>query len=172
MAVERAGAVTMGGAPKTLVGPELRVGDRAPDFVATAGNLAPWRFLDETRGRARLLNVVPSIDTGVCNQQSRRFDQEVRDLPSVTAVTVSMDLPFAQSRWQAEAHADHLTMVSDHVSASFGQAYGTLIKDLRLECRAVFVVDRDGVVRYAQYVPEVTTHPDYDGALAALRALL
>jgi thiol peroxidase len=169
--IERSGVVTLAGKPVTLIGPEIHVGDLAPDFVAVDNNLHDWRFSEKTAGKVRLISVVPSLDTSVCNLQTRRFDEAVKALGDrVVAVTVSMDLPFAQARWKKEAGAEHVVLVSDHRDASFGQAYGTLIKEVRLDTRAVFVVDSQGRVTYVQYVPEVTTHPDYDRALEALRA--
>ena len=173
MANERSGVVTMGGKPVTLLGPQVREGESAPDFTAVGADLKDWTFLERTAGRPRLLSLVPSLDTSVCNLQTRRFDEGVAALGNrVAAVTVSMDLPFAQSRWQKEAGTAHTTLVSDHRDAGCGLAYGALIQGLRLDCRAVFVVDAGGVVRHAEYVGEVTEHPDYDRALAALRAAL
>jgi thiol peroxidase len=171
MAVERTGVVTLGGQPRTLLGPEVRAGDRAPDFTLVDTDLKPWNFYSETAGRVRLLSVVPSLDTGVCDLQTRRFEQECKNLPEgVVVLTVSMDLPFAQKRWQKEAGAEHIKLLSDHMDGSFGLTYGTLIKEMRVEARSVFVVDRNARVTYVQYVPEVTQHPDYDRALAAVRA--
>jgi thiol peroxidase len=170
MTVERPQAVTLKGNPLTLVGPELKVGDRAPDFTAVTRDLKPFT-LAETGGRVRIFSVVPSLDTPVCDTQTRRFNKEITDLPDTTIYTISMDLPFAQARWCAAAGVDRLVMLSDHRDASFGRAWGTLIKELRLESRAIFVVDEQGVIRHVQYVPEVSEHPDYEAALAAARRL-
>lgn len=165
-------SVVFGGHPVTLVGPEIRPGDKAPEFSLVDPDLKE-HHLGSTQGKIRLISVVPSLDTGVCNIQSRRFDQEAKQLSEdVVLVTVSMDLPFAQKRWQKEAGADRTVLLSDHREASFGTAYGTLIKGLRLEARATFVVDRAGVVRHAEYVPVVSEEPNYERALAAVRKAL
>ncbi|GAB4247901.1 MAG: thiol peroxidase [Acidobacteriota bacterium] len=169
--MERSGAVTFKGNPLTLLGPELKVGDRAPDFEVIGKDLQPVTLAD-TEGKVRIFSVVPSIDTPVCDSQTRRFNQEATQLPGVGVYTVSMDLPFAQARWCAAADVNRVVMLSDHRDASFGLHYGTLIKELRLECRAIFVVDQDGVLRYVEYVPEVTAHPNYEATLEAVRALL
>jgi thioredoxin-dependent peroxiredoxin len=168
MPVERPRAVTFKGEPLTLLGPELRVGERAPDFTATTRDLSPFTLAD-AEGKARIFSVVPSLDTPVCDTQTRRFNKEAVELPGVKIYTVSMDLPFAQSRWCSVAGVDKVVMLSDHQEASFGRNYGTLIKGLRLEARAIFVVDEAGVLRHVEYVDEVTSHPDYDAALAAAR---
>ena len=173
MPAARAGVVTFAGRPLTLVGEPVQVGWKAQDFVAVDGDLQEWRFSERTAGAgARLISVVPSLDTPVCSLQTRRFDQEQARLPkSVQVVTVSMDLPFAQARWRQEAGVERVQLISDHRYAAFGLAYGALIKELRLLTRAVFVVDARGVITHAQYVSELTQEPDYDAALAALRAL-
>lgn len=170
MTLERPRAVTLKGNPLTLVGPELKSGDKAPEFIAVTRDLKPFSLAD-TEGKVRIFSVVPSLDTPVCDTQTRRFNKEATELPGVKIYTVSMDLPFAQSRWCAAAGVDHLVMLSDHRDGSFGHSWGTLIKELRLESRALFVVDDQGVIRHAQYVPEVAEHPDYDSALAVARSL-
>lgn len=170
MAEERKGAATFKGAPLTLVGAELHVGDKAPDFRALKSNLEEFA-LTSTAGKVRLISVVPSLDTPVCELQTRRFNTEAAQLGAKVAVlTISMDLPFAQGRFCATAGIANLTTLSDHREASFGKRYGVLIKELRLLARAVFVVGGDGRITHAQYVKELTTHPDYDAALAAARA--
>jgi thiol peroxidase len=172
MTVERFGAVTFRGKPLTVIGEPLQVGDVAPDVELVAPDLSPFR-IRSTDGKIRILSVVPSLDTGVCDAQTRRFDQEVaRFGDEVVLITVSADLPFAQRRWAAEANAQHVLLASDHREMAFGQAYGTWVKELRLEQRAVFVLDRDGTIRYVEYVPEIAQHPNYDAALEAVRALL
>lgn len=170
--MERANAVTFKGNPLTLVGPELKPGDTAPDAVLVTQDLQTVRLKDYF-GKVLLISVVPSLDTGLCAAQTRRFNEEASQLPnSVRVLTVSMDLPFAQKRFCGEASIDKIEVLSDHREASFGQAYGTLVKELRVEARAVFVIDPTGTIRYVEYVPEITQHPNYEAALAAVRALL
>lgn len=168
MPVERSNAVTLKGNPFTLVGPELKAGDKAPDFLAVGQDLKPVTLAD-TQGGVRIFSVVPSLDTPVCDAQTRRFNQEAGRLPNVRIYTVSMDLPFAQSRWCSAAGVSNVTMLSDHRHASFGTNYGTLIKELRLNARALFIVDADNTIRHLEYVREVAEHPDYEAALEATR---
>ena len=170
MSTERPHAVTMKGNPLTLIGPELKAGDLAPDFAVVGKDLKTVR-LSDTEGRARVFSVVPSLDTPVCDTQTRRFNQEASHLPGIEIYTISMDLPFAQSRWCAAAGVDHVVMLSDHRDADFGRHYGTLIKELRLNSRAIFVVDEENRIHYVEYVPEVGSHPDYEAALQAIREL-
>ncbi|HEY8486452.1 MAG TPA: thiol peroxidase [Limnochordales bacterium] len=166
---ERTGEVTMRGNPVTLVGPRVEPGQKAPDFRVVDTDLKP-RTLSDYAGQVLLIASVPSLDTGVCDAETRRFNQEaVQFGPDVRVLTVSMDLPFAQRRWCGAAGVDRVVTLSDHREASFGTAYGVLIKELRLLARAVFVVDRGGVVRYVEYVPEVTQHPNYEAAIQAVR---
>jgi thiol peroxidase len=167
---ERSGVVTFKGGPLTLIGPEIKVGARAPEFQAVGQDLSPVT-LASLKGSPLLISVVPSLDTGVCDAQTRRFNEEAAKLPGVRILTISMDLPFAQKRWCGAAGIDRVQVVSDHRDASFGRAYGTLIKELRLLTRSIFAVDSSGTVRYVEYVPEMTSHPNYDGALAAARQL-
>ncbi|MCF8564963.1 thiol peroxidase [Alicyclobacillus tolerans] len=170
MAQERKGVVTFGGKPVTLVGPEIKVGDSAPNFEVLANDRSTVT-LDNSKGKVRLISVVPSLDTGVCDAQTRRFNEEAANLGDKVAIlTISADLPFAQKRWCGAAGIEQVQTLSDHLSMSFGTAYGTYMKEHRLECRAVFVVDSNDKVTYAQYVPEVTQHPDYEAALAAAKA--
>jgi thiol peroxidase len=166
--MERPTAVTVQGNPLTLVGPELKVGDKAPDFNAVDANNKPVTLAGTGSG-LRIFSVVPSLDTPVCDAQTRRFNLEAAGLPHVTILTVSMDLPFAQKRWCDAFAVDHVKMLSDHRDASFGSHYGTLIKELRLESRAIFVVDAANTIRYVEYVGEITNHPNYEAALAAVR---
>lgn len=170
-AQERRGAVTFKGNPLTLIGPALKAGSQAPDFQVLAQDLSPVT-LEASKGKTRLISVVPSLDTPVCDAQTRRFNQEAATLPNVEMLTISMDLPFAQKRWCGAAGIDRVQVLSDHQNASFGAAYGVLIKELRLLTRALFIVDRGGTIRYVEYVPEVTSHPNYDAALAAVRTLV
>lgn len=166
---ERAGATTLKGNPMTLIGPELKAGDPAPDFEVVNENLQPVSLKDTGAG-IRIFSVVPSLDTPVCDAQTRRFNQEAAGLPSIGIYTVSMDLPFAMKRWCGAYGVDKVKMLSDHRDGSFGQHYGTLIKELRIESRAIFVVGADNTVRYAEYVKEVGDHPDYEAALQAARS--
>ncbi|GBC95377.1 putative thiol peroxidase [bacterium HR16] len=172
MSVERPGAVTFKGQPMTLVGPELKPGDKAPDFTIIDQSLQPVS-LKNYAGKVILLSVVPSLDTGICSAQTKRFNEEAAKLPEDVAIlTVSMDLPFAQARFCGAENIDRVKVLSDHRDASFAQAYGTLVKELRLECRAIFVIDRNGVIRYVEYVPEIASYPNYDAALEAVRKLV
>lgn len=160
----------MGPAKLTLVGPELHAGDRAPEFEAVDVSMKPVRLAD-TAGKVRILASVPSLDTGVCDIEARRFNDEVGKLgEGVVLHVVSMDLPFAQKRWCGAADAQNVQAISDHRLASFGAAYGTLIKDRRLLSRAVFVVDGSGKIVHSEYVPAAGQQPDYDAAVAAARA--
>ena len=166
--MERAGAVTFKGNPLTLRGPALTVGAKAPDFQTTGQDLAPVT-LGRFTGTTLLISSVPSLDTPVCDAQTRRFNEAAATLPGVQILAVSMDLPFAQKRWCGAAGISQVTVVSDYKDASFGKAYGLLIKELRLLTRAIVVVDAAGTVRYVEVVPEVTAYPNYDAALAAVR---
>ena len=170
MSEERPGAVTLKGGALTLVGPELKVGDKAPDFKAVNQNLEPVTLAD-TKQAVRIFSVVPSLDTPVCDTQTRRFNKEAASLPGVEIYTVSMDLPFAQSRWCAAAGISKIQMLSDHTTGEFGRSYGTLIKELRLDTRAIFVLDEGGTLQHVEYVKEVGDHPDYDAALGVVRGL-
>ena len=170
MSVERPNAVTLRGNPFTLVGEALKVGDPAPDFEVVGKDMKTVSLADTGTG-VRILSALPSLDTPVCDMMTRRFNQEASEYPGVNILTVSMDLPFAQTRWCAAAGVDNVTMLSDHRTGSFGTAFGTLIKELRLESRAIFVVDQDNIVRYAEYVSEVADQPDYDAALEVVRRL-
>ena len=170
MTQERKGAVTFKSNPLTLIGPELKTGQPAPDFQLTANDLST-ATLATFAGKTRLISVVPSLDTPVCDQQTRRFNQEAAKLPADIAVlTVSMDLPFAQKRWCGAAGVDKVATLSDYKDHSFGPAYGVRIKELGLLARAIFIVDPSNTIRYVEYVKEVTAHPNYDAALDALKA--
>ncbi|MHC5035852.1 MAG: thiol peroxidase [Planctomycetota bacterium] len=168
---ERAEVVTMGGNPVVLLGNEVRVGDWAPDFTVLDGELKPVSF-SAFQGKVILLSSVASLDTSVCDVETRRFNEEASNLgEEVVVLTVSMDLPFAQKRWCGAAGVERVITLSDHRDASFGRAWGLLIKDVRLLARAVYVVDAKGVVRYGQIVKEVGEEPDYEAALDAVRRL-
>ena len=169
---ERAGVITMKGNPLTLVGKELKVGDPAPDFEVLDNDLAPVRR-SSFKGNICVVCSVPSLDTPVCDMETRRFNEEAGNLgPDVRILAISMDLPFAQKRWCGAAGVDKVITLSDHRDASFGTAYGILIKELRLLGRAVFVLDREGTVQYIQIVDEVTNEPDYDAVLEAVNKLV
>jgi thiol peroxidase len=165
---ERAAATTLRGNPMTLLGPELKAGDKAPEFDVINDSLKPIN-LETTGHHVRIFSVVPSLDTPVCDAQTKRFNEEAAQLPNVDIYTISMDLPFAQKRWCGNYGVDKVKMLSDHKTGSFGEAYGTLIKELRIESRAIFVIGEDNTLRYVEYVKEVADHPDYDAALAAAK---
>ena len=168
---ERAGVITMKGNPMTLLGKELKVGEPAPDFEVLDNDLTPVR-LSSFKGNVCVVSAVPSLDTPVCDMETRRFNEEAGNLGSdVRILTISMDLPFAQKRWCGAAGVDKVITLSDHRDASFGTTYGVLIKELRLLGRAVFVLDREGTIRYIQIVKEVTDEPDYDSVLKAVNEL-
>jgi thiol peroxidase len=168
---ERFGVITMKGHPLTLVGPEVKVGDKAPDFEVTGNDLAPFQF-SSIQGQVCLIAAVPSLDTPVCDLETRRFNTDAANLsPDINLLTISMDLPFAQKRWCGAAGVERVKTYSDHRLASFGLAYGVLIKELRLLARAVFVVDRAGTVQYAELVKELINQPDYEAILQAVKKL-
>jgi thioredoxin-dependent peroxiredoxin len=169
----RSGVITFKGSPMTLLGPELRVGDPAPQFALTASDLSPVNLdilLDEGK-RAAMLIVVPSLDTSVCSLESRKFNARLGELPpGVEASVVSLDLPFAQTRWCGAEGDVKLEMLSDYRDHSFGLNYGLLIAELGLLARAIVVIAKDRTVEYVQVVPEVANEPDYDAALKAAAA--
>ena len=167
---ERKGAATFKGNSLTLVGPELKRGDKAPSFQLLASDLTTVT-LDSFKGKTKLISVVPSLDTPVCDMQTKRFNEEASKFPSDAVVlTVSADLPFAQARWCGAAHADKIKTLSDHRDVAFGKAYGVLIKELRLLSRSIFVVGPDDRIQYVEYVKEITQHPNYDKALESIRS--
>src|SRR5215469_13492583 len=169
--MERAGATTLKGNPLTLIGPELKAGDAAPDFTLVDNGLKAVTLAD-TGHNVRIISVVPSLDTPVCDAQTKRFNEETAKLPGVDIITVSMDLPFAQKRWCGAFGVDNVKMLSDHKEASFGSHYGTLIKELRIESRAIFVVDQANTIKHAEYVKEVADFPNYEAALSAAKNAL
>jgi thiol peroxidase len=161
----------MKGNPLTIVGKELKVGEAAPDFEVLDNDLSPVRF-SSFRGKICVISSVPSLDTPVCDMETRRFNEEAGKLgEDIQILTISMDLPFAQKRWCGASGVDKVITLSDHRKASFGTDYGVLIKELRLLARVVFVIDREGVIRYIQIVKEQTEEPDYDAVLEAIHAL-
>jgi thiol peroxidase len=168
----RTGIITIHGSPLTLVGNGLKVGDPAPDFELLDNDLSPVR-LSSFRSKVLIISSVPSLDTPVCDMETRRFNEEAGKLgEDVRILTVSMDLPFAQKRWCGSAGVDRVITLSDHRQASFGTAYGVLIKELRLLARAVFVLDREGIIRYIHIVKEITDEPDYNAVLEAVHKLM
>ena len=165
---EHGGLITFQGNPMTLLGKRVKVGDAAPDFTVVKNDMSPGK-LSDYKGKKVLISVVPSLDTGVCDLQTKRFNTEASKLPNVQILTISMDLPFAQARWCGAAGVENLLTMSDYKDADFGMKYGLLIKELRLLTRAVVVVDENGKIAYLEIVPEVTNHPNYDAALAAVK---
>lgn len=174
---ERHGAITFRGGPVTLMGAELKVGDRVPDFhVQSAGTLETvgWDELSEHGTKAVLMVLVPSIDTSVCSLETSKFNRHVAALPTdkIKTVSVSADTPFAQSRWAKEEKVDNIQMLSDHRDRTFGPAFGVQIKEMGMLARAIYLVDKGGIVRYVQTVPEIALEPDYDAVLAAAREVV
>jgi thiol peroxidase len=168
---ERKGVITMKGKPLTLLGKEVKVDDSAPDFEVVANDMSTVKF-SSYRGKVCIICSVPSLDTSVCDMETRRFNEEAGKLGSdVTVLTISMDLPFAQKRWCGAAGVNNVQTLSDYRDASFGKSYGVLIKELRLLARAVFVVDKKGTIRYIQIVKEVASEPNYEAALNAVKGL-
>ena len=165
-------SVTLKGKPLNLEGPELKVGDTAPNATLKK-NLVEDYKLSETAGKARIYSVVPSVDTPVCALQTKRFNEEAAGLPSVQFFTISCDLPVAMARFCGAEKIDpeKVRVISDHKDVSFGRAYGVLVPDLRVLCRAVFVVDSKDKIRYVEYVPEIANHPNYDAILACAKSL-
>jgi thiol peroxidase len=169
---ERTGIITMKGNPLTLIGKELKVGDSAPDVEVLDNNLSPVK-LSSFRGKICVISSVPSLDTPVCDMETRRFNKEAGKLSAdIQILTISMDLPFAQKRWCGAAGVDKLVTLSDHRNASFGIAYGVLIKELRLLARSVFVADREGIIKYIQMVNEISKEPDYNAIMNAVNNLI
>jgi len=169
---ERGGVITFQGNPLTLLGAEPKVGDSAPDATLLANDLSPIQ-LSSYKGKVCVISVVPSLDTPVCDMQTRKFNEEAGNLgDNVAILTMSMDLPFAQARWCGAAGVDKVATLSDHRDAAFGEAFGVLIKELRLLARAVFVIDKDGTIQYIQLVKEVTEEPDYSAVLEAVGKLV
>ncbi|MEI6677869.1 MAG: thiol peroxidase [Mariniphaga sp.] len=162
--------VTFAGGPLTLLGNEVKVGDKAQDFTAVGAGLAPVK-LSDFADKTVIIAVYPSIDTSVCAAQNRRFNAEVNQLKDVVVLSISCDLPFAQSRFCAAEGLDNIITISDHKDLDFGEKYGFVIKELRLLARGTVVVDKSGIIRYVEYVSEVTNEPDYDAALSVVKAL-
>jgi thioredoxin-dependent peroxiredoxin len=169
---EKKGVITFKGGPLTLMGPELKVGQKAPDAVVTDNDLAAVK-ISSFAGKVVILSCVPSLDTKVCDIQTHKFNEKAGQMgPDVVVLTVSMDLPFAQKRWCGAAGVENVKTLSDYKDAQFARAYGLLIKELHLIARTVIVLDKQQIIRYIQIVPEMTTEPDYDAALKAAKGLL
>ena len=169
--MERIGIVTIHGNPLTLVGPELRAGDKAPDFTVLNSDLKEVGLKD-FEGKIKVISVTPSLDTPVCDIQARRFNQEAANFPdNVVVLNISMDLPFAIARFCSAAGIDRVKTLSDHRDASFGSAYGVLIKELRLLARSIFIIDKDNIIRLIEIVPEVTNPPDYEGVVNLVKKM-
>ena len=168
---ERKGAVTMKSQPLTLIGNEVQVGQKAPDFEVLAADLTSSGLADFKDKKCVILSV-PSLDTPVCSTEACKFDEQTVDFgDDVVVIVISMDLPFAQSRWYAATGTKMVQVFSDHRDASFGNAYGVLIKEARLLARAVFVIDTEGIIRYIELVPEITSEPDYEAVLETVKQL-
>ncbi|MDP4097735.1 thiol peroxidase [Paenibacillus sp. P96] len=172
MTQERTGVATFKGNPITLIGPELKAGDKAPDFILNK-DLLEETSLKDFAGKIKLISVVPSLDTRVCDAQTRRFNEEAAGLGDQVAVlTISVDLPFAQARWCGAAGIDRVITLSDYKYHSFGEAYGVFIKELHLDMRSIFVIDADDNLAYVEYLGEMADHPDYEKALEAVKKLI
>ena len=170
--MERKNIVTMKGDPLTLVGPAIKVGDRAPDFTVLSKELKEVSLKD-FHGKVKIISVTPSLDTSVCDMQARRFNDEASQLGNdVVVLNISMDLPFAISRFCTVAGIDKITVLSDHRDASFGASYGVLIKEVRLLARAILVIDKNDTVSYLEIVPELTNPPDFASPLAMAKRLV
>ncbi|MFE1243595.1 thiol peroxidase [Fictibacillus sp. NPDC058756] len=162
-------SVTFKDKPVTLLGNQLKAGDQAPDFKVLANDMSEVTLAD-SKGSVRLIAAVPSVDTGVCDAEVRRFNEEASKLGNVKVLTISVDLPFAQKRWCAAAGIENVQTLSDHRDLSFGKAYGVAIEELRLLARSVFVIDSSDKITYVEYVDEVTSHPNYEAAIEAAKA--
>lgn len=168
---KRKDLVTMGGNPVTLLGKEIKVGDKAPDFTVLRSDLSPFTLEDAGNG-VKIISVVPSLDTGVCELQTINFNETATELGNVTILTISVDLPFAQKRFCSANNIDKVVTLSDHRDLSFGMNYGFVIEEFRLLSRGIVILDKDNVVRYVEYVKEVTNHPDYDKAIEEVKKLI
>ncbi|MGD8586669.1 MAG: thiol peroxidase [Chloroflexota bacterium] len=171
MTTERQGAFTWG-TPMTVIGEQLAVGDRAPEFKLVANDFSEVKLSDHA-GKVRVISAVPSLDTGVCDAQTHRLNEGAGEISDdVVVLTISAEFPINQRRWCGASGLDHVIVLSDHMDMSFGAAYGTYVKERRAEQRSVFVVDRDGIIRYAEYVPVIGQHPDYEAVLETVRQIV
>lgn len=168
---KRKGLVTMHGNPMTLVGKEIKVGDKAPNFTVAKNDLSPYSLMD-AGDKVKIISVVPSLDTGVCELQTIRFNEEAAALDNVVILTISVDLPFAQSRFCSSNNIDKVITLSDYKDLSFGENYGFVLEELRLLSRGIVILDKDNTVKYVEYLKEVTDHPDYDMAIEEAKKLI
>lgn len=171
MSNKRKGLITMGGNPVTLIGKEIKIGDKAPDFTVLTNDLEPYSLKD-AGDKVKIISVVPSLDTGVCEFQTTHFNQEAASLGDVQILTISVDLPFAQKRFCSAKGIDKVITLSDHKDLSFGMNYGFVIEELRLLSRGIVILDKDNNVKYVEYLKEVTEHPNYDKAIEETKKLL
>lgn len=167
----RNNVVTFKGSPITLLGKEINVGDKAPDFIVLTSDLQPYTLKD-AEGKVKIISVVPSLDTGVCELQTINFNETASELKDTVILTISVDLPFAQKRFCSAHGIDNVITLSDHKDLSFGLGYGFVIEELRLLSRGVVIIDKDNMVRYVEYVKEVGTHPDYEKAIEEAKRLV
>ncbi len=163
--------VTFAGNPVTILGNEIKVGDKAPDFTVINEKLEPVK-LSDFDGKVKVLVVYPSIDTGVCAAQNRKFNVEANKLKDVAVLSISVDLPFAQSRFCGAEGLENIITLSDHKDLDFGEKYGFVIEEFRLLTRGTVIIDKDNTVKYVEYLSEITNEPDYDAALKAVNELL
>ncbi len=173
MVIEREGLIQFGGKDATVVGPDIEVGDKAPDFTVHAQDWSTYQGLKETQGKVRIIAAVPSLETSVCDRETRHFNEEAAALSDeVVILVISADLPFTQKRWCGAAGIDQVIVLSDHKGVDFGAKYGCLLRDQRILRRAVFVVDRDDKVVYVDYMPALGDEPDYDEVLKVAKSTL
>lgn len=168
---KRTGIITMGGNPMTLLGKEIKIGDKAPDFTVLTNDLSKFSLKD-VEGKVKIISIVPSVDTGVCELQTTTFNEEAAKIEDVVILTISVDLPFAQKRFCSAKGIDKVITLSDHKDLSFGLNYGFAIEELRLLARGIVILDKENIVRYVEYVNEVTNHPNYDKAVEEVKKLL
>ncbi len=169
--MERTGIITMKQNPLTLLGSEIKVGDKAPDFKALKNDMSPFS-LNDIKGKVVIISSMPSVDTPVCELQTTIFNQKAGENPNISVITISVDLPFALKRFCANEGIESAVTLSDHRELDFGTKYGFVIKELRLLARGVIVIDKDGTVKYLEMVPEITDQPDYEKALKIAQSLV
>ena len=173
MSSERSGIIKFKGQPATVIGPDIKVGDPAPEFSVQNLDWAPFKGLAGTTGKVRIITALPSLDTEVCDRETRHFNQEAAALgKDIVILAISTDLPYAQKRWCGAAGVDQVTLLSDHMTGDFGTKYGCLIKESRVLRRAVFVVDRSDRITYAAYMPALGDEPNYQEVLTSAKAAL